>query len=109
MKANEFVKKFGWDEVKRIVSTYTNATHVIDDARLFINDVQYKKHCGWFADSLDSMVTFNDLKRLVESHELVQSYGGVDIAKNCEYTEDLDRVIYNVELAKAILDVESCQ
>ena len=102
MKANEFVKKFGWDEVKRIVTTYTNATHVTDDAMLFVNGDVYRKKYSWFADSLDNMVTITDLKRLVESYELVESVGGWNNA-TALYDEYLC-----TNLKQAILDVESC-
>ncbi|WP_104499148.1 hypothetical protein [Acinetobacter indicus] len=81
MKANEFIKKFGWGEATAFLSLDSDVEIV------------------YTASFLD------DLKRLVESHELVWSYGGLDAArkeahKNCFY--------FNAPLLKAIADVESC-
>lgn len=56
---------------------------------------------GWFMD---------DLKRLVESHELIKSCGGLEQAK--AYAIDANACnAFNDEskLKQAILDVESCQ
>ena len=54
---------------------------------------------------------FDELKRLVESHDLVESYGGVDKIK--EDTADLEDWEESSslwrEVEKAIADVESCQ
>lgn len=62
----------------------------------------------------------DDLKRLVESHELVESYGGLGGAKEYIYCHDEYEAIYdedgnvcdyisNSDLIEAIADVESCQ
>ena len=89
MKANEFVKKFGWEEAKIICNG------------VFTGVVCYK----WVELNID------DLKRLVESHELVESYGGMDRIK--EDTSDLEDWEESSslwrEVEKAIADVESCQ
>ena len=76
MKANEFVKKFGWEYAKHILT---------DDAPL-VMDLKY-----------------TNLKRLVESHELVESVGGWNDATSL-YDEYMGK-----DLGKAIADVESCQ
>ena len=52
-----------------------------------------------------------DLKRLIESHELVESYGGLESAKKfvgSEYRKLSQPKTYN-RLCEAILDVESCK
>ena len=52
-----------------------------------------------------------DLKRLVESHELVESYGGLESAKKfvgSEYRKLSQPKTYN-RLCEAISDVESCK
>ena len=52
-----------------------------------------------------------DLKRLVESHELVESYGGLESAKKfvgSEYRKLSQPKTYN-RLCEAILDVENCK
>lgn len=85
MQANEFVKEHGIAEAKR----------VLHDARGCVG----VKLWGRYEFSTD------DLKRLVESHELVEGFGGPSLArkeahKNC--------FSYNQRLLQAIADVESC-
>ncbi|TQR66828.1 hypothetical protein [Acinetobacter sp. RF14B] len=79
MKANEFVKKFGWFATTRLVNG-------IDTT----NDPHFS-------------ILLNDLKRLVESHELVERLGGLKKAK--EYVPDNYK---SEQLKQAIADVESC-
>ena len=83
MKANEFVKKFGLDRAKQFVNADSTA------------------HALVFATT---GVSFIDLKRIVESHELVEKHGGLKEAY-------LKIGFYSVnaeELKQAIADVESC-
>lgn len=92
MKANEFVKEFGLELAKRDVAALASG---------FIKREAFIEHYGF--DILD------DLKRLVESHELVESYGGLSKARN-----HVERTIFKlscqiIALKKAIADVESCQ
>ena len=89
MKANEFVKKFGWEESKK---------HLLE-VREAVNQIPYKHSAEDFS---------NDLKRLVESHDLVGRNDGIESAKMMiERTKFplSDRII---RLKKAIADVESC-
>ena len=85
MKANEFVKEFGWDAAK----------YKADELKIF--------------KGLGGELSIEDahLIRLVESHELVESLGGMEKCKmliaeygNSEFTANLS---YHVE------NVESCQ
>ena len=82
MKANEFVKEFGWG----------NAVSKID----FLENRSKNK-------SQDKIDMLNGLKRLVESWELVESVGGWSNA-TALYDEHLDK-----DLGRSIADVESCQ
>lgn len=92
MRANEFVKKHGWDYSK-----------------LFGN--------GWITfdgNCAESSVDRGDVKRLVESWELVEKHNGLINAK-----DDLDvanrfsmPTVFGTPvnlLKQAIADVESCQ
>ena len=122
MKASEFVKKFGWDAVKDVIQKYTKSTHVTNDACMFINSSEYKKHAPWFADDVDMMVSFDDLKRIVESHELVAIHGfekSKEIVANAPSDDHFyswtlgnsgvrDKTVNIGMLRKAIADVESC-
>ena len=82
MKANEFVKKFGWGDAIALV----NASNI----------------CG--VDK--SIVDIEDLKRLVESWELVEEYGGLSEALGfIRYAPIVPEIR---KLRDAIEDVESC-
>ena len=83
MKANEFVKKFGWEYSK----------HILNEDSVILVDLDY-----------------THLKRLIKSHELVErDFGLLDIAEyqymiSASYSES-----YWVRVKQAIKDVESCQ
>ena len=87
--AIEFLKKYGINDAKQLVSM-GSGTCDMDDGISFHT---------------------NDLKRLVESHELVESYGGPEDAKKELQRQSILRWV-NPEterLREAIADVESCQ
>ena len=87
MKANEFVKKFGLDY----------AVELLNDNAWSLKQCMAVSLLG---DSGD------ELKRLVESHELVESFGGLDLARKVAHKNCFE---FNAPLLKAIADVESCQ
>lgn len=84
MEANEYIKKYGVDCAKEIL-----------------------KH----NQDLMGISFFIGLKRLVESHELIESCGGIHMAR--ADVMDLDGFEktspYWMKIKQAILDVESCQ
>lgn len=90
MKANEFVKHYGWDKATIALN------RCIDEGKgLMVGGVE---------------VSIVDLKRLVESHEVVESCGGLESAKKELQRQSILRWI-NPEterLRGAIADVESC-
>lgn len=109
MKVEEFVKTHGTKVVSGIVKHYGNHTHVTDDARMFITEEFYKRTRSDYVDDLNSMVKMVDLKRIVESHELVERIGGIEKAKiRCYPAKHLTMESYH-DLRKAIADVEACQ
>ena len=97
MKANEFVEKFGLKLAQRDIAALDSG---------FIKREDFLEHYGF--DILD------DLKRLIESHELIELTGGLEMAKSVldieinakHYEYDASKV---TQLSKAIADVESCQ
>jgi len=114
MKATEFVEKHGWGETQRIIQDYPSHTHVTSDARMFINEHSCMEE---IKRQLVGLVKISELKRLVESHELVQSYGGLPAAKvhlnslaeRC-VNGGLEAVREQYKILKqAIADVEACQ
>lgn len=87
MKANEFVKKYGIDRAKNIT--------------VFC--------LGFDGDFSVWDFTISELKQIVESHELVEGYGGLEKAKlRCYPAKHLTMQSYHA-LRGAIADVESCQ
>ena len=96
MKANEFVKKHGLAEVKILLTSPSHGFFFKED---------FYKHYGFDI--------YEDLKRLVESHELVESFGGLESSKLTvnypNFLNDEDVKTTNHRLSKAIADVESCQ
>ena len=89
MKANEFVKAMGLNAVKQFLEN----------------------------DNIRTKEMSDDLKRLVESHEIVE-YIGNDLdgakqvyafTKDCVHIAMRDRMIPVIRLKQAIADVESCQ
>ena len=88
MKANEFVKKFGLDYTVEL-----------------LNDNAWSLKQCMAASLLDDSA--DDLKRLVESHELVKDYYGLTRAK--EHAESrYTAPELKAALKQAIADVESC-
>ena len=102
MKANEFVKKFGWDKTKEVITKFHNnelQSCCFDSGLINGEDKSWWDICVY------------DLKRLVESHNLVGRFGGLHMAK--ADVMDLDgwekTSPYWMKIQQAIADVESCQ
>jgi len=95
MKANEFIKKFGWDAVINELKNTQDSVIVM-----------------WLGSQSNDYALVNDLKRLVESHKLVMQFGSLEEAKrnseNPNWLPD-DNTGLLLELDIAIADVESCQ
>lgn len=129
MKANEFVKKHGLQYTINLVRVYPIQTHITDDGRMFINENTCAEH---IRVQLSGLVKIEDLKRLVDSHELVESFGGLERVKKAIdgkhigythfYLHPNDRYVFLDHYVdfipdqaqhigmfnKAIVDVESC-
>lgn len=109
MKANEFIKKYGIDRAKKLLSI-TNKMNMSGLVFASLKD----------GESLDFEV--DELKRLIESHDFVENYGGLHCAKHSLklFISSIAMGLYhgvdgaNAEmeipkLKQAIADVESCQ
>lgn len=77
MKANEFVLEHGWDAAKRLVENNKHTGRTLSPSEI-------------------------ELRRLVESHTMIQSFGSLEDAK--EYESMFGSGLF----AQAITDVESC-
>lgn len=104
MKANEFVKKFGWGWAKDVVNNQPKT-----DAQIF-NPYNQKYSSSY---NIKKGVSVAWLKRIVESHELVEKHGGLLNVKNSFQMErdcgGVDMTPFGKKLYQAIADVESCQ
>ena len=101
MKANEFVKKFGLDTAKNVIN--------INNGFLYFEVIEntpcYSNH--YYADC--NQVLLKDLKRLVESHELVEACGGIDVVKRHLKEGNVFRFEEKPLMRQTIADVESYQ
>ena len=90
MKANELIKKFGLEESKALVNAQSWTMRQI---------------------ALSTTVDTKELTRLVESHELVESFGGLEAANTIVGCAEVGGIatINISRLQQAIADVESCQ
>ena len=105
MKANKFVKKFGWEEAAEIVCGVPEKFRFKCLSNVCWDNNTYK-YSDRFKPRL-SLVNMADLKRLVESHELVKEHGSIVRAKMyAESTYTAPEVVDR--LKQAIADVESC-
>lgn len=100
MRANEFVKKFG----------LSHTVYLLKDTEL----TEFAIHSNCAGKHYMDTVCVSDLKRLVESHELVGRFGGLEMAKGVAAIDDNESYLGERfgpcdELKQAIADVESCQ
>lgn len=101
MKANEFVKKYGFNGAYKLRQGLFN---------LFENNLCILSGSVCRLSDNEPLFSLGELKRLVESHELVEKLGGLETAKKELQRQSILRWI-NPEterLRVAIADVESC-
>jgi len=106
MKANEFVKNKGPKTAKLIVDCWID----YPETDVYLPDMMEYTFIAIEPTENCPFVSLNDLKRLVESHALVESYGGLDGSKRfIERDQEAEIDDYVTEkIKKAIADVESC-
>ena len=90
MKATEFVKKHG---IKAVIHDFGN----------YLKDANIGTIAGLTHENEYFEVDGDELKRLVESHDLVESYGGLTESRIKQAING------NKRLLQAIADVEACQ
>lgn len=108
MKANEFVKNKGLKAAKLIIDCWID----YPETDVYLPDMMEYTFIAIEPTQNCPFVSLNDLKRLVVSHELVGSYGGLESSKLTvnypNFLNDEDVKTTNHRLSKAIADVESC-
>lgn len=103
MKANEFIKKHGWDEAKELIAKHEEC-YLPDVFDMWSDKLQDFVLCTKYAS-----FNISDLKCLVESHELIESCGGLQsVGEKLTHGMYESRAVID-RLKQAILDVESCQ
>ncbi|MDG9779442.1 hypothetical protein N7565_18645 [Acinetobacter baumannii] len=117
MKPEQFIREQGLPEVNRILEEAPKHSQFVipcldgemyfsqreDDGKWFKWSTGYNKWLEYFGkcNPLDLAYSLSDLKRLVESLNMIESFGGINEAK--EY----DRLVDGGFFAKAIRDHES--
>lgn len=138
MKANEFVKKYGWDEAVEVLNGCKSwidgkSGNVLSNNSFVIDSRTYEHaigtlYMGEFTNYCEESYRVGEvnlllLKRLVESHELVAIHGfekSKEIVANAPSDDHFyswtlgdsgvrDKTVNIGELRKAISNVESCQ
>lgn len=110
MKANEFVKKHGWDSViKAVKGTTSEETAFFETTDL--EPILSKNGNTIGFDVKVYRIKYDEVKNLIASWELVEKCGGLHMAK--ADAMDLDgwekTSPYWMKIKQAIADVESCQ
>ena len=103
MKANEFVKKHGWNSllIAKTLPKFNRYKYVI----FYADEIDFSNE--FHAGRKSYMFAVAEVKRLVESHELVKEHGSLGRAK--EYADSAYTAPEVAErLHAAIADVESC-
>lgn len=110
MRANEFVNRFGWESAKNIVNSMparATSYRVSENNVLGLGGLY-----GRISNINGNIISLIDLKRLVESHRLIEVEGGIDQVKDTfsfAYKHGADELTeYGKKLKQAIADVESC-
>ena len=102
-----FVKNFGWNSllVAETLPQFSRYTYVV----FYADEIDFSNE--FHAGRKSYMFETKKVKRLVNSYELVESYGGLESAKKfvgSEYRKLSQPKTYN-RLCEAISDVESCK
>lgn len=102
MKATEFVKKFGWDSllIAKTLPKLDRYKYVI----FYADEIDFSNE--FLEKHKDYMFESQEIKRLVESHELVEKAGGLMGARKEAHKDCFE---FKSNLLRAIADVEACQ
>lgn len=99
MKASEFVRNKGFKTAKLIIDCWIN----YPETDVYLPDMMEYTFIAIKPTENCPFVSLDDLKRLVESHELVEIWGGLEYID-----QDIQITRYPNRLKQAVLDVGSC-
>ena len=110
MNAYQFIKEHGVEKAREVVSGAPDgATHLSDDTCHYVN-VDFKPLPAHIKEQLPKLVDLSDIKRLVESVDLIDSLGGLELSKkesnNCRFYEYADMSHRAYAIKQAISDYE---
>ena len=111
MNAIQFIKEHGVEKAREVVEGAPDgATHLSDDTYHYVN-ADFKPLPTHIKEQLPKLVVINDLKRLVESVDLIDSLGGLELSKkesnDCRFYEYADMSRRSYAIKQAIADYES--
>ena len=82
MNAIQFIKENGVEKAREVVGDAPDgATHLSDDTCHYVN-ANFKPLPAHIKEQLPELIVIDDLKRLVESVDLIGKYHSIDHAKN---------------------------
>ena len=108
--AIQFIKEYGVDKAREVVEGAPDgATHLSDDACHYVN-ANFKPLPAHIKEQLPKLIVIDDLKRLVESVDLIDSLGGLELSKkesnDCRFYEYADMSHRAYAIKQAIADYE---
>ena len=81
MNAIQFIQQHGVDKAREVVEGAPDgATHLSDDACHYVN-ADFKPLPTHIKEQLPKLIVIDDIERLVESVDLIDSLGGLELSK----------------------------
>lgn len=82
LTANEFIKKYG-----------------LENAKLYSKRRRFRSmsDCPWEYDNIDPFELWG-LERVIESHELVEMFGGLDVIKSMLRGDKFSEIMYDANM-----------
>ena len=104
MNAIQFIQQHGVDKAREVAEGAPDgATHLSDDTSHYVN-TDFKPLPTHIKEQLPKLIVIDDLKRIVESVDLIESYGGAGLL---EYQVRCLGQELSDSLKQAIADYES--
>ena len=110
MNAYQFIKEHGVEKAREVVEGAPDgATHLSDDACHYVN-ADFRPLPAHIKEQLPKLIVIDDLKRLVESVDLIDSLGGLELSKkesnDCRFYEYADMSHRSYAIKQAVADYE---
>lgn len=105
MNAIQFIKEHGVDKAREVMEfAPQGATHLSDDTRHYVN-AEFKPLPNHIKEQLPKLVVIDDLKRLVESVDIIKELGGIHRVKRTYKSRPFE-LAYS-DLKQAIADYDA--